>query len=65
LPFCQLAILSTCHFVNLPFGLAISSTWSSTIWPTCHLVNLPFHQLGASSNNTILLMSATNTVAYY
>ncbi len=33
--FCQLAILSTYHFVNLPF-------FELAIFPTCHFVNLPF-----------------------
>jgi hypothetical protein len=37
-PFCQLAILSTCHFINLPFyQLDILSAW--------HFINLTFYQL--------------------
>jgi hypothetical protein len=38
LPFCQLAILSICHFVNLPFC-------QLAILSTWHFVNLPFWQL--------------------
>jgi len=40
--FCQLAILSTCHFVNMSFHqIAISST--------CHSIKLSFRQLAVSS----------------
>jgi hypothetical protein len=38
LPFCQLAILSPCHFVNFPFC-------QLAILSTFHFVNLPFRQL--------------------
>jgi hypothetical protein len=48
LPFCQLAILSSCHFVNLPIC-------QHAILSTCHsvrghFVNLPFCQLTTMSN---------------
>jgi hypothetical protein len=38
LPFCQLAILSTCNFANLPFCQLV-------ILPTSHFANLSFYQL--------------------
>jgi len=56
--FCQLATLSTCHFVNFPFlRLSISSTChfvnmtlcQLAIFSTCHFVNSPFCQLAISS----------------
>jgi hypothetical protein len=37
LPFHQLAISSTSHFINWPFP------------SSCHFINLPFHQLAISS----------------
>jgi hypothetical protein len=58
LPFCQLAILSTCHFVYLPLCLlATLSTCHFVYLPlcllailsTCHFVNLPFCQLAILS----------------
>ncbi len=48
----QQDILSTCHFVQLPFHqLTLSSSfYQQDILSTCHFVQLPFHQL------TILLI---------
>jgi hypothetical protein len=43
LPFCHLAILSTCHFVNLPF-------FEFAIFPTCYFSNLLFCQLAIFMN---------------
>ncbi len=40
--FGQLAILSTCHFINLPF-------YQLAILSTCHFINLPFYQLAIIS----------------
>ncbi len=37
MPFCQHAILSTCHFVSMPFC-------QHAISSTCHFVNMPFCQ---------------------
>jgi hypothetical protein len=45
LPFCQLAILSTCHFVNLPF-CQLAILW------TCHIFNLSIETDGTNVEET-------------
>ncbi len=56
LPFCQLAILSTCHFVTLP--LCQLATLS-----TCHLVNLPLCQLAILSINIPKIIYLTQQIS--